>query len=189
MTQEARPDADTADGTWINQSENQTNLYASVDEASHDDSTTFIKCTDETGNNEVVILRLSDVSAPGSGDAYIKYRAVTQDNMMGGYGPGLKLELLEGDGSGGYDVRASTQNDAVEYDGSTWTSYSYTISDVSGITDWTDLYIRLTMMTTSGMGDVMYVTQVYLQTQDAAAAAAPAADPDLPGAAFLMFID
>jgi len=177
MAQYARPDADDTDGNWKNQSGNNTNLYASVDEASADDGTTQINSTDDTGSNDVCILRLSDVSTPDSGNAYIKYKALTQDNAGMGR-PGLKLELLETDS---YTVRAAVTN----WDTSTddYTSYSYTISDVSGISDWTDLYIRLTMLTQSGFGDVMYVTQVYLETQDAAAEEATA------NPAFLLFLD
>lgn len=184
MVQYARPDADDTDGNWVNESGNSNNLYASVDEASADDDTTQINSTDEGSGDDACILRLSDVSTPAAGSAFIKYKAVTQDNAGMGSGPSLKMELLQGSTS-----KATFTNTGVETDGSTYTNYSHEISDVSGISDWTDLKIRLTMVSTSGFGDVMYVTQVFLETQDAAGAAAPVADPDLPGAAFLMFID
>jgi len=180
MAQYARPDADDTDGGWVTQNNNNTDLYASVDEASADDGTTHIKVSDEGMGDDACILRLSDVDEPDSGNAYIKYRAVTTDDSWSGAGVPLKLELLETDS---YTVRATTTNYSIETDGSTYTNYSYTISDVSGISDWTDLYIRLTMVSGTGMGDTIYVTQVYLETQNAAAEEATA------NPAFLLFLD
>ena len=160
MVQYARPDADDTDGNWVDQDDGSS-LYAAIDEASADDATTFIKVADQS-SNEVCIVRLSDVSAPGTSGTYIKYKALTEDNMGGG-SPGLKLELLQGS-----TVKATTTNSSV--DTSSFTAYSYTISDVSGISDWTDLKMRITMVTNAGAWDLMKVTQVYLETQDAGAA-------------------
>jgi len=160
MVQYARPDADDTDGNWTDQDDGSS-LYAAIDEASADDATTFIKVADQS-SNEVCIVRLSDVSAPGSSGTYIKYKALTEDNMGMGQ-PGLKLELLEGT-----TVKATTTNSSVNT--SSFTAYSYTISDVSGISDWTDLKMRITMVTNAGAWDLMKVTQVYLETQDAGAA-------------------
>ena len=64
MAQYARPDADDTDGNWTDKSGGST-LYTSIDETSSDDATTYIKVTDN-GSNEACIVRLSDVSAPGS---------------------------------------------------------------------------------------------------------------------------
>ena len=165
MVQYARPDADdTSDDNWTDKSGGST-LYTSIDEATDqddaDDDTTYIKSSDE-GSNEECIVRLSDVSTPASGNAYIRYVALTEDSM-GGSAPSLKLELLQDS-----TVKATTTNNSV--DTSSWTAYSYTISDVSGISDWTDLKMRITMVTNMGSYDVMKVTQVYLETQDAGAA-------------------
>jgi hypothetical protein len=158
MAQYARPDADDTDGSWTDKS-GGTTLYTSIDEASADDATTFIKSTDDTGSNDVCIVRLSDVSAPATSGTYIKYKALTED-ATGSGPPGLKLELLQGS-----TVKATTTNYSV--DTSSFTAYSYTISDVSGISDWTDLKMRITMITGTGFGDVMKVTQAFLETQDA----------------------
>ena len=101
-------------------------------------------------------------------------------------GPTLKIELVQGS-----TVKATTTNTGVDL--SNWTDYSFTISDVSGISDWTDLSFKITALTGDGAGmgagDEMKITQIYLETQDAAASAAPAAAPDMPGAAFLVFIE
>jgi hypothetical protein len=165
MAQYARPDADDTDGSWTDK-DGGTTLYTSIDEASADDATTYIKSADG-GSNDACIVRLSDVSAPGSSGTYIKYKALNQDSMGGG-APSLKLELLQGS-----TVKATTTNNSV--DTSSWTAYSYTISDVSGISDWTDLKMRITMITNTGFGDVMKVTQAFLETQDAGGASVPIA--------------
>jgi len=165
MVQYARPDADDTDGNWTDQDDGSS-LYAAIDEASADDATTFIKVADQS-SNEVCIVRLSDVSAPGTSGTYIKYKALTEDNMGMG-APSLKLELLQGS-----TVKATTTNSSVNT--SSFTSYSYTISDVSGISDWTDLKMRITMVANAGAWDVMKVTQVYLETQDAGGGSTPIA--------------
>lgn len=163
MAQYARPDAtldtDTeSTGTgWADQSSGG-NLHLSIDETSADDGTTYITTSDD-GSDEGCLIRLSDVSAPGSSGTYIKYKALTQDQSWSG-APSLKLELLQGT-----SVKATTTNGSVNT--SSYTAYSYTISDVSGISDWTDLRLRITMVSGSGMGDYMRVTQAYLETQDA----------------------
>lgn len=166
MAQYARPDADDTVASWTDKSGGGT-LYTSIDEASADDATTYIKVADN-GGNEACIVRLSDVSAPGSSGTYIKYKAMTQDNT--GFGaPSLKLELLQG-----ATVKATTTNTGVNT--GAFTAYSYTISDVSGISDWTDLKMRITMVTLGmGMSDEMHVTQAYLETQDAGGASVPIA--------------
>jgi hypothetical protein len=161
----ARPDADDTDGNWTDK-DGGTTLYTSIDDTSTgDDATTFIKVADQF-SNEVCIVRLEDVDTPVSGDAWIKYKALTEDNGMGQ--PGLKLELLQGS-----TVKATTTNSSV--DTSSFTSYSYTISDVSGISDWTDLKLRITMITNTGGNELMKVTQAYLETQEAGGASVPIA--------------
>ena len=163
----ARPDADDTDGNWTDK-DGGTTLYTSIDDTSTgDDATTFIKVADDY-SDEVCIVRLEDVDTPASGDAWIKYKALTEDAFGSGGQPGLKLELLQGS-----TVKATTTNNSV--DTSSWTAYTYTISDVSGISDWTDLKMRITMLSNAGADDLMKVTQVYLETQDAGGASVPIA--------------
>ena len=160
MVQYARPDLDDTDGNWTDQDDGSS-LYEAIDEASADDATTYIKIADEWYGDEACIVRLSDVSAPATAGTYIKYKAKASDGMMMGP-PGLKLELLQGDSV--LSPAVEIENSSVSTD---WTDYSYTVTDVSGISDWTDLKLRITMVSNSGMGDYMYVTQAYLETQDA----------------------
>ena len=162
MAQYARPDADDTDGNWTDQ-DSGTSLYAAIDETSADNATTFIQSTDG-GSNDICIVRLSNISAPGSGNVNIKYTALSEDNSGMG-APGVKFELLEGS-----TVRGAAQTNSSVH-GSSWTAYSYPTSgslDVSSVSDWNDLKLRITMLTNSGSGfDTLKVTQAYLETPDA----------------------
>tara|TARA_R110002051_G_C8662043_1_gene489167 strand:+ start:160 stop:720 length:561 start_codon:yes stop_codon:yes gene_type:complete len=166
MVQYARPDdtlsTDTgSSGTnWTDQASG-ANLHLAIDEASADDATTHIKVSDD-GTEVGCLVRLGDVSAPGSSGTYIKYKALTEDEEESGQ-PGLKLELLE-DGAV-LDPAVTVTNNSVST--SSWTDYTYTISDVSGISDWNDLSLRISMLPSAGMGDDMKVTQAYLEVPDA----------------------
>jgi len=180
MTQYARPDADDGtDGNWTGKT-GGSSLYASIDEASADDATTFIQSTD-SGMSDICVVQLADISTPGPGNVYIKYKALAVNNSGMG-APGIKLELLEGS-----TVEGTITNTSL--DTSSWTAYSSAALDVSGVGSFSGLKLRITMIPNSSVGmDVLKVTQAYLEAPDAAAVAA-VAEPDLPGAAFLMFVD
>ncbi len=163
MAQYARPDADDTDGNWTDKSGGGT-LYTSIDETSADDDTTYIKVTDN-GSNEACIVQLSNISAPTSGNAYLKARAKTSDNAYTGNPPQLKVELLEGSTS-----RVSNTFSSVSTSG--WGDLSHTFSGLGvSISDWTALKLRLTMIAGDGGGmgasDEMHVTIAYLETNDA----------------------
>lgn len=163
MAQYARPDADDTDGNWTDKSGGGT-LYTSIDETSADDDTTYIKVTDN-GSNEACIVQLSNISAPTSGNAYLKARAKTSDNAFTGNPPQLKIELLEGSTS-----RVSNTFSSVSTSG--WGDLSHTFSGLGvSISDWTALKLRLTMIAGDGGGmgasDEMHVTIAYLETNDA----------------------
>jgi len=165
MVQNVVPNSDDTDGNWTDKSGGST-LYTSIDEVSADDSTTYIKATD-TSSDEVCIVLLASPTLPlESGSAFIRWRALTEDDSGMG-GPTLKIELLQ-DGT----VKATTPTTTIST--SAWTSYSYEITDVSGISDWDALKLRITMIAGNGYGmgatDDMNVTHAYLETQDAAAA-------------------
>lgn len=163
MAQYARPDADDTDGNWTDKSGGGT-LYTSIDETSADDDTTYIKVTDN-GSDEACIVQLSNISAPTSGNAYLKARAKTSDNAWTGNPPQLKVELLEGSTS-----RVSNTFSSVSTSG--WGDLSHTFSGLGvSISDWTALKLRLTMIAGDGGGmgasDEMHVTIAYLETNDA----------------------
>jgi hypothetical protein len=169
MAQYGMPDADDTVNNWTDKSGGGT-LYTSIDEVdgssvpSADDDTTYIKVTDG-GSNEACIVELSNLSAPTSGNAYLKARAKTSDNAYTGNPPQLKIELLEGSTS-----RVSNTFSSVSTSG--WGDLSHTFSglDVS-ISDWTALKLRITMLAGDGAGmgasDEMHVTIAYVETNDA----------------------
>ena len=168
MVQKARPSADSGtDGSWVNQDEG-TSLYASIDEASADGATTHIYSTDN-GGNDACIVDLASISAPGSGNVYIKYTALGEDNTGMG-APGIKLELLEGGSARG----AAHTNNSVA---SSWgTEVSSSAIDVSSVSNWGNLELKITMLTNSGSGmDYMRLTQAYLETPDASGGSVPIA--------------
>ena len=161
MAQYARPDADDGtDGNWTDQG-GGTSLYAAIDEASADNATTFIQSTD-SGTDDACIVQLSDISTPGSGNVYIKFRALaTNDSGMGA--PGIKLELLEG----------STVEGAITKDpgslATSWDDYSSAALDVSGVSSWSGLKLKITMLkhdSATGM-NVLKLTRAYLETPNA----------------------
>ena len=55
MTQYARPDSDTSDGSWLNNASNNTNLYSYVDETSVNDSD-YIQSIDSSASADTVEL-------------------------------------------------------------------------------------------------------------------------------------
>ena len=70
MAQFARPDQTTDAGNWTDKSGGAT-LHTSIDEASANNNTDYIKVTDN-GSNEECTVRLGDVDTPDSGNAFIK---------------------------------------------------------------------------------------------------------------------
>jgi|TARA_B100001778_G_scaffold314532_1_gene299880 hypothetical protein len=178
MTQYARPDADISDGDWLNQSDSNTNLYASIDESSASDSD-YIYAEDEgygSGSDIVCIIGLGDINEPdGNADHKIKYRA-TENSGMNAYS--LKVELLEGS-----TVRKSVTNSSIGGSFATST-ISLTTSEAGNISDYTNLRLRFTANDSQGGGYVLKVSWAEFQAPDAASGGGVATSP-----AFLLFVD
>ena len=183
MAQTARPDADISDGNWVNQAGNNTNLFASIDESTASDSD-YIIATDEGmgfGSDIVTIIGLEDMDEPdGNASHTIKYRATESSGMSA---MSLKVELLEGSTS-----RKSVTNSSL---GGSFVTYTINLSEgeAGNISDYTNLRLRFTANDGMGMGSACKVSWAEFSAPDAAASAAPAAEPDMPGAAFLLFLD
>ena len=166
MVQYARPDdtistdTDSNAAPWRDQADG-ANLHLAIDETSADGDTTHIHINDD-GNNEVCVVGLGNVSTPGSSGGYFKYTALAQDDTESG-APGLSFELLE-DGDS-IDPAVTTTNNSVSTD--EYTAYTSSSLDLSGVGDWNDLSLKITMISNAGMGDTMKVTQVYLEVPDA----------------------
>ena len=166
MVQTGRPSADNDDGDWTDQ-DGGSSLYAAIDDTgSGDDATTFIKATDD-GSSHACIVEIANLSAPGSGDSTITYKALAADGAGGGDYPNLKIELLEGGSV--LDPAVAITNSSVATDA--FTSVTTSALNVSGVSDWNDLQFKLTLLPGSGamMGqsDLLKVTQIYLTIQDA----------------------
>lgn len=167
MVQTARPSADSGtDGNWLDQDDGSS-LYAAIDEASADGATTHIYSTDN-GSDDTCIVDLASISAPGSGSVYIKYTALSEDNTGMG-APGVKFQLFEGTTARG----AAHTNNSVA---SSYTAVASSAIDVSSVSNWGNLKLRITMLTNSGSGmDYIRVTQAYLETPDASGGSTPIA--------------
>tara|TARA_R110002167_G_scaffold110987_3_gene282235 strand:- start:95 stop:634 length:540 start_codon:yes stop_codon:yes gene_type:complete len=158
MVQVARPSADDTDGNWLDQDDGSS-LYAAIDEASADGATTHIYSTDN-GGNDTCIVNLASISAPGSGSVYIKYTALVEDGSGMG-APGVKFQLFEGTDARG----AAHTNNSVA---TSYTAVASSAIDVSSVSNWGNLKLRITLLTNAGSGmDYIRVTQAYLETPDA----------------------
>ena len=191
MAQVAIPDAATGTGGNWTDTNTMGALYAAIDDGPSTgvhDPYTWVEVED-MGGDDTFIVSLSDLSKPGAGNVTFTIAASTDDNMGAGQGPRLRLDLCE---TTSFTVRATHIFTGIALNGSdSFTHYDSDALDVSSVSDdkWDELFVKITMLTNGGASDYMYLSQVFLTTPDAGAAAAVAADPDLPGAAFLMFID
>ena len=79
-----RPDADSSDGSWLNASSSNTDLYASVDESTFDDAD-YIRSSATDG--DTVRLRLSDPLTGVDQPLIVRYRCLSEGfpAQMAGY--------------------------------------------------------------------------------------------------------
>ena len=145
MTQYARPDADRTDGSWLNSSSNNTNLYSYVDETSVNDSD-YIQSIDSSASADTVILDLSSVTDPeNAANHTVFYRASVAAGMMGGT-PDLTIALFQG-----------ASQIATKTDSGVTTSFSddnlnLSTSEANAITDYGDLRIKFIRAAGGGAG-------------------------------------
>lgn len=177
MTQYARPDTDTSDGSWLNNAGSNTNLYSYVDETSVNDSD-YIHSIDGMASADTVELGLSSVTDPeNAANHTVFYRAKMAEGMMGG-GPDLTVALFQG----GSQIATKT-------DSGLTTSFSddnlnLSTSEANNITDYGDLRIKFTRGAGSGAGgETATVSWCFFSCDDASAAEAATSE------AFLLFVD
>ena len=145
MTQYARPDADRTDGSWLNSSSNNANLYSYIAEPSVDDSD-YIQSIDSSASADTVILDLSSVTDPeNAANHTVFYRASVAAGMMGGT-PDLTVALFQG-----------ASQIATKTDSGVTTSFSddnlnLSTSEANAITDYGDLRIKFTRAAGGGAG-------------------------------------
>lgn len=162
MTQYARPDADRTDGSWLNSSSNNTNLYSYVDETSVNDSD-YIHSIDSSASADTVILDLSSVTDPeNAANHTVFYRAKVAAGMMGGT-PDLTIALFQG----GSQIATKT-------DSGVTTSFSddnlnLSTSEANAITDYGDLRIKFTRAAGGGAGgETATISWCFFSCDDAA---------------------
>lgn len=175
MTQTARPDSDVSDGNWTNQDENQTNLYASIDESSVSDSD-YVQSQDDSAATDTMIVGLSDVDDPESAaDHKVYFRA--QGDPGGGFSvPPLIVALLEG----------STQRATVTVTPANGSygnhNFTLTTAEANSIGDYDNLRLKLVRNSSDGGFENVRVSQAYFECPDASASA-------VSNPAFLLFVD
>ncbi len=195
MTQYARPNADADNPVhgeggvngWITESWGTSNIYASIDESSTNDSD-YIKQEDSGGTLSTYKAALGntvDDPVTALSDHKIKFRAVANDSTMMGV-PTLTVAL--------YDTTASTPliithdetsiEDEGMMGGGTWADFTISLNSTQAgnIDSYDDLQIWF-KITSNGMGDYVKVSQAWFECADAAAAAATTSP------AFLLFLE
>tara|TARA_R110002020_G_scaffold362175_2_gene574562 strand:+ start:470 stop:1000 length:531 start_codon:yes stop_codon:yes gene_type:complete len=176
MTQYARPDADiTSEGEWSGNAETGS-LYTEVDETSANDSD-VMEAGDSGCSGTTIELRLSDVTDPQSASGHIVHWRARDDSNDSE----LTVKLMMG------STEIASQTNTLT---GSFADYSDTLNSTqaNNISDYTDLRLRFTFTDSECMGSAGFISHAYVEFPDVAAAA-PAAEPDLPGAAFLMFVD
>lgn len=140
MAQFARPSADTSAGTWTTHSGGTSNLYATIDETSADDSD-YIKSVSAPSSTPYV-CKLSNVDDPASSANHIvRYRY--QKDQSAGAQIDLTVELRQGyvsEGSPGTLIASNAHTNIANG----WTNGSFTLTgpQADSITDYTSLYLR-----------------------------------------------
>jgi hypothetical protein len=69
----ARPSSDVAGGNWLNEADSGTNLYASIDEETANDTDYII--SGATPTDDACTIKLSNVTTPQSGTVTMRVRA------------------------------------------------------------------------------------------------------------------
>ena len=163
MTQYARPDADVADGQFVNESGNNTNLYAGIDESSAGDSD-FVTSTDESAfATDTMTVGLSNVTDPSSAANHIvRYRAKGYDGGMGGSVEDITVALLE---------TSTSRASATITPATSFTDYSFTLStgEANSITNYNNLRLKFTRLGDNGGSEQMWISQAYFECPDASA--------------------
>lgn len=170
MTQKWTPDGDVSNSGFTDNGGGSSNLYTKIDEDTVGGSTdsTYIQATDDdSSSNKNVILTLEDESTPDSGDCKFYFRAKSTNNygFMGGSALTIKIHLLEGSSNTSRDTYQTALS-------TSFTNYESDVLDVSGVSDWSELRVKIEVLTGGGMGDTATVSNLYLQTPAAGSSSA-----------------
>jgi hypothetical protein len=173
MTQYARPDSDVSDGNWVNESLDQDNLYASIDNASTSDSD-YVYSTDDGWETSSMTVGLGNVTDPSSAaDHIVRYRAKGVEGSAGM--ETLTVELLETSTQRATETITPTTS-YVDH------SFTLTTAEANAISNYDNLRLKLTRGGTDGGYFEGHISQAYFECPDASVAA-------VSNPAFLLFID
>jgi len=196
MVQYAYPDADTTVNNWA--ASTGSNRYAMIDDAygtatAVADNTSISVSDDGSGddemnpNPEAIVLSLSSVTDPSSASSHSVVVMWYEDSGQGTVT--LNVNLKDTDGSDvknedfTYDAQGGSNTDPLV------STMSLNATQANSIANYGNMILTITATDGQMMATGTTVYQAYFACPDAAAAAAASADPDLLGAAFLMFID
>ena len=173
--QYAYPDADTSDGAWVNESSNNTNLYASIDDA-HDvatavaDNTSIAVTDDSSGSAMPVTVSLSSVTDPSSATGHSVVVLWNDEGGMGGINLNVNLKDSDGGAVKDEDFSASSSPET-----STMTLNATQANSISG---YDNLRLVLTATDGGGTGTTTSVYRAYFTC--------PSASSSVPIAAIAM---
>lgn len=154
IPQFARPDADTAAGTWTT-----APLFSKIDETTASEAD-IISSTTTSGST--CTIGLGNVTDPAVSTGHIvRYRY--SKSATGGSSPSITVELLQG-----ATVRASSGAVAVA-DSTAYTTGTLTLTgtEADAITDYTDLHLRLTMTRAGGAARGINVSWAEMEVPEA----------------------
>jgi len=187
MTQYSRPDNDKVDGSWENQAGSATNMYASINLASEDDSK-YIKDPSNMGSPNTCEFYLDDVTDPGGASSSWASLPVLKirNKEGGGMGNTTQLDVVLFQDS--TTIRTFTpHNPTTSIDdtpiGTLTTTQADSLTATDG--DFQNLYLRITGLDAMGAGASIFVYRVWIEFPDAPAPAAAAQN----GSAFMLFLD
>lgn len=150
MAQLAYPVSDASNVGWINEVSSSSNLYQSIDEASHS-SSDYVQTTWD-GSNKEVVFGLTALSVPGSGSGTLSFYA-----FMSGSGPYVNDQNLVVTLKSGTTTIKSATTDIGPF-GTTpnQTVINLSSGEVASVPDWADLSVTLETIE----GDVGAITRV-----------------------------
>lgn len=141
MAQFARPASDSATGSW-----SSTPLWSKIDEGSPGDDTTITSDNNTSPDN--ADFTINSVTDPESSSSHV-LRAAWNKDSSGGHSINAVLELYQGDPAGAGSLIATLSVTGI---GATEQEDSYTLNgtEADNITDYSDLYLRLSRQGDTG---------------------------------------
>ena len=177
MTQYARPDGTTEDGSWTN---NHTTIDNTDDPTGTGADSDFV-IGDGTGGSEIQAdFTLTDtITDPSTGSGHKLYFRFKRDDATDGSGSGgsssdctLTVKLMEGGNTRATRVITADSTPSIgssfTYNSATSgaTSFNLTAGEANSISAYNDLFVRV-LWEDSEATDYVFISQIVLETPDA----------------------